>query len=213
MTTQTTTPETALVDLDKAIAATPDAVRVALQKAVPGRFTPELAEQISADVIAQLNAMRTPASPLTAAERGPAWIARYGCSMPDCALDHAGRDGEPGWHQTAGIETIARDIDADQPDSTQPFMAARVTVLDDRAEAYGRTTEVWLDVGVCTAQLTPARAREIGADMRRFADRLVSVCDRADQLAVDDHDGDPELRVRYDAESDERIRAVTEGRS
>lgn len=153
--------------------------------------------------------MATPTPQLTAVQRGPAWTTRYGC--PDaCVLDHAGDDGMPGWHHTAPIATTARDIDSDDPNPALPFLAARVTVIDEQADAYGRHTEVWLDFGVHTAQLNPARAREVAADMRRFAERLVAVCDLADEIATDDHDGDPEIRARYDAELDARLKAITE---
>ncbi|MFE9098523.1 hypothetical protein [Streptomyces sp. NPDC007264] len=85
-TTPVTAPEANLVDLDKAIAATPDAVRVALQKAVPDRFTPELAAQISADVIAQLNAMRTPTCQAAIPERPACPDGFTWCGEP--AADH-----------------------------------------------------------------------------------------------------------------------------
>ncbi|MFE4697178.1 hypothetical protein ACFRIC_08810 [Streptomyces sp. NPDC056738] len=48
----------ALLDLDKAIPATPAAVHQALRKAMPGRYTPELADQIAADIVARLDQLR-----------------------------------------------------------------------------------------------------------------------------------------------------------
>ncbi|MCX4973168.1 hypothetical protein [Streptomyces sp. NBC_00620] len=51
-----------LLDLVKVIAATPNAVHTAMQKAVPDKYTVELASQLAADLIAQFNVMRQPAA-------------------------------------------------------------------------------------------------------------------------------------------------------
>lgn len=52
------------VDLDAILAATPDAVRVAMQKAIPDQYTPELADAIATGTITRLNALRTSACPV-----------------------------------------------------------------------------------------------------------------------------------------------------
>ncbi|MGI5436192.1 hypothetical protein ACQEV4_01420 [Streptomyces shenzhenensis] len=151
--------------------------------------------------------------PLTAAERGPEWMARYGCNR-ECQLVHAGPDGEPGWHSTVPVETKLRDLDPD-PDprvaATNPWLAARVVVDNFRPQAYGRTTKVWLDYGTTTGELTPAQAREALTELRGFAAELEAVVDLADAIAVDDFEGDPEI-LRLDREAeDRRIQAITEG--
>ncbi|MFF1702485.1 hypothetical protein [Streptomyces sp. NPDC058252] len=48
----------ALLDLDKAIPATPAAVHQALSKTMPGRYTPALADQIAADIVTRLDQLR-----------------------------------------------------------------------------------------------------------------------------------------------------------
>jgi hypothetical protein len=48
----------AVLDLDKVILAAPAAVHQALRKTMPGRYTPELADQIAADFIARLDQLR-----------------------------------------------------------------------------------------------------------------------------------------------------------
>ncbi|MFC8220908.1 hypothetical protein ACFUTY_22360 [Streptomyces sp. NPDC057362] len=45
-------------DLPRLAAAMPDAIRVALQQVMPDRYTPELAEQIAADAVAQFASER-----------------------------------------------------------------------------------------------------------------------------------------------------------
>ncbi|MER5211979.1 hypothetical protein ABT063_15700 [Streptomyces sp. NPDC002838] len=162
----------------------------------------------------QVTEFRNEDAPLTAAQRGPAWIAQYGCN-PQCQLDHAGPDGEPGWHSTAPIETQMRDIDSDpDPDGPElPFLGAQVYVSGYRPQAYGRTTKVWVHNGPRTGELTPAKARQVAREMREFAARLDVLCDQAEEIAVGDFEGDPEV-YRLDREhEDARIRAITKGRA
>ncbi|WP_199845138.1 DUF6907 domain-containing protein, partial [Streptomyces scabiei] len=207
------TPEPAdapAASLDKAIAALPAAVHAAMQQTVPGKYTPELADAIAAQAIANL----TRRSSVAAAQRGDTWIARYGCAMPDCVLDHAGKDGEPGWHSTVPIETPTRDIDTDNlGNEDEPFLAAQITVTNYRPQAYGRRTAVWIHYGVHTGEVAPATARQIAREMRQFAGELEALSDRAEKIAVGDFEGDPEI-ARLDAEAEQlRIRRITEGRA
>ncbi|MBZ3918171.1 DUF6907 domain-containing protein [Streptomyces acidiscabies] len=148
---------------------------------------------------------------LSADERGPEWMARYGCP-PFCQLDHAGADGEPGWHSTAPIETRMRDIDAEGP-ADVPFLSAQVVVHNDRPQAYGRHTKLWLHYGLTTGELTAARAREVLTEMRGFCAELEAVVDDVEVIGADDFEGDPEV-ARLDREAeDRRIRAISERRS
>lgn len=121
-----------------------------------------------------------------------------------------------GAHMTTPVETELRDIDSDAAwgdDSALPWLAARVVVHDDKPQAYGRTTKVWLDYGVHTGELAPAKAREALKAMREFADRYEALLDFADGVAAGDFEGDPEV-ARLDHEyEDRRIRAITEGRA
>ncbi|WP_075694001.1 DUF6907 domain-containing protein [Streptomyces acidiscabies] len=167
--------------------------------------------QITADTTPQPSGPNSGGSPLSADERGTEWMARYGCP-PFCQLDHAGADGEPGWHSTAPIETRMRDIDAEGP-ADVPFLSAQVVVHNDRPQAYGRHTKLWLHYGLTTGELTPARAREVLTEMRGFCAELEAVVDDAEVIGADDFEGDPEV-ARLDQEAeDRRIRAISARRS
>lgn len=124
-------------------------------------------------------------------------------------------DGLGAW-TTAPVETELRDIDGQysaRENEALPFLAARMVVSDYKPQAYGRRTEVWLDYGRTTGSLTPAEAREALAAMRGFCDRLEAVIALAEESAVGDFEGDPEIaRLDHEAET-RRIRAITEGRS
>ncbi|GKQ40317.1 hypothetical protein [Streptomyces sp. A012304] len=198
--------------LERVIAALPSAVTEAMQSALPGRYTPELAAQFVEAMTAELRQAQKPEDyPLTAAQRGPVWMARYGCN-PECGLDHAGADGEPGWHSTAPLETELRDIDDNcsaAENATVPFLGAQVVVDNYRSQAYGRRTLVWLHYGTSTGTLTPTKAREVLTAMRGFVAEFEAVVDQAEVIAVDDFDGDPEV-ARLDREAeDRRIAAVS----
>ncbi|CBG71906.1 hypothetical protein SCAB_48551 [Streptomyces scabiei 87.22] len=152
-----------------------------------------------------------PGAAPTAAQRGPAWQAKYLCSMPECGLDHAGKDGEPGWHASVPIETESQDISSDLP-ADGPWLSAQIVVIDDKPQAYGRKTEVWVHYGPETGALSPAQTRQVARDARAFAERLEALANHAEQLAAGDFEGDPEI-ARLDREAeDARIRRITEGR-
>lgn len=160
---------------------------------------------------AQITSFLNDDGPLTAAQHGPAWIARYGCN-PECQLDHAGPDGEPGWHSTAPIETEHRSID-DNHSTTEnqklPLLGAQIVVDNERSQAYGRHTRVWLHLGTTTGTLTVAQARKALTAIRGFAAEFEAVVDSAEAIADDDFDGDPEIaRLDRDAEG-RRIAART----
>ncbi|MFJ3811532.1 DUF6907 domain-containing protein [Streptomyces sp. NPDC090073] len=142
---------------------------------------------------------------LTAAQRGPAWIARYGCN-PECQLDHTGADGEPGWHSTAPIQTDHRSIDDNHSASTNeelPLLGAQIVVDNYRSQAYGRRTLLWLHMGTTTGTLTPSQAREALTAMRGFVAEFEAVVDQAEAIAAADFDGDPEV-ARLDREAEDR---------
>ncbi|MFJ9667362.1 hypothetical protein ACIRPP_22580 [Streptomyces sp. NPDC101219] len=204
-------PEPNSFDLAKVIAAMPAAVDEAMRKTLPGYYSPDKAAEIAQVAIEMLRSGQAPAEqPLTAADRGRAWQIKYLCAMPDCGLDHAGADGEPGWHATTPIETTVRDIDTDNlGNENEPFLAAQIVVHDYRAQAYGRTTEMWLHYGVHTGALAPSAARDVAVEGIAFFERLLALCDRADVIARGDFEGDPEV-ARCDREAeDARIREIT----
>ncbi|MFE2353087.1 hypothetical protein [Streptomyces parvulus] len=109
-------------------------------------------------------------------------------------------------HRTSPIESEMRDLDTTQhwgSGDGQPWLAAEIVVNDDKPQAYGRKTEVWLSYGVHTAELNPTKGRAALRAMREFADRYEALLDYADTLAADDHDGDPEI-ARLDREAEDR---------
>ncbi|MFF5029216.1 DUF6907 domain-containing protein [Streptomyces collinus] len=154
---------------------------------------------------ARVSAFLNEDGPLTAAQRGPAWIARYGCNN-ECQLDHTGADGEPGWHSTAPIETAHRSVDDNHSASANerlPLLSAQIVVDNYRSQAYGRHTLLWLHMGTTTGTLTPSQAREALTAMRGFVAEFEAVVDQAEAIAAADFDGDPEI-ARLDREADDR---------
>lgn len=189
------------VDLTRVIDALPDAVATALQAVLPDQYTPELAAQIAEDATRR---MRRAQGRPTAAQRGAEWMARWSCP-PWCISEHGDRFGMD-WHSTAPVETTLRDIDASTPESENariPFLAARIVLSNDKAQAYGRETRVWLDYGTTTGELTAAKAREVLTAMRGFVTELEAVVDQAEEIAKDDFEGDPEV-ARLDREAGDR---------
>jgi hypothetical protein len=154
--------------------------------------------------------------PLTAAQRGTEWMLRHGCT-PWCVNDHA----EPvaaEWHSAPAVETKLRDAAVDSSGysangDSLPWLSAQVVVANDKPQAYGRRTQVWLGYGVHMGELTPAEAREALEAMRGFVRRLEFVVKQAEEIVRDDFDGDPEI-TRLDREAeDRRIRAITTARN
>ncbi|MCZ4605343.1 hypothetical protein O3S80_16630 [Streptomyces sp. Lzd4kr] len=153
--------------------------------------------------------------PLTAAQRGPEWMARYGCT-PWCINNHSERNAAE-WHSTLPAETKLRDAAIDSSGYSDngvglPWLSAHVVVINDKPQAYGRTTSVWINYGVHTGELTPAKAREALEAMRGFVSRLAAVVNDADRIAADDFAGDPEIAAADREAEDRRIRAITEAR-
>ncbi|AKN70597.1 hypothetical protein QR97_12840 [Streptomyces sp. PBH53] len=149
--------------------------------------------------------------PLTAAQRGTDWMLRWGCT-PWCVNDHTSPTTAD-WHADGPTETALRNIDAANSPSENakiPFLAARTVVINDKPQAYGRETRVWLDYGTSTGELSPAEARQVLEAMRGFVAQFAAVVEHAERTAVDDFDGDPEI-ARLDREAeDRRIRAFIE---
>ncbi|MCX4972178.1 hypothetical protein [Streptomyces sp. NBC_00620] len=98
-----------------------------------------------------------------------------------------------GAHRTTPIETALRDIDCEAERRDLPWLAAEVVVFDDKPQAYGRKTRVWLHNGSTTGELTPSQGREALVAMREFADRYEVLLDLADETAAGDFEGDPEI--------------------
>lgn len=119
-----------------------------------------------------------------------------------------------GW-STAPVETDQRDIDSAYPadeNSGLPFLETKVVVSEYRPQAYGRTTEVYLDYGRATGALSPAEARKVLEAMRAFLPQFEAVIALAEQSAAGDFEGDPQV-ARLDEEYQaRRFRAIAEAR-
>lgn len=114
---------------------------------------------------------------------------------------------------TTPTESAQRDIDdcyTAAENATRPFLAAKAVVHDYRSQAYGRRTEVWLDYGVTTGTLTPAKARDVLAAMAGFCAQFEAVIELAEREALKDFEGDPEIAAADREAEARRIRAITE---
>jgi len=192
------------LSLAELIAALPAAADRAMKKALPERYTPELAAQFAQTMASMLREQQE--RPLTAAQRGPAWIAKWGC--PGFCVEEHGTPGALECHSTAPVETTLRASEIDSSGYSQngerlPWMTAQVVVASDKAQAYGRETRVWLGYGVHLAEISPAEARRALDALRAFTVRLAAVVDFAEQVAADDFAGDAEI-ARLDREADHR---------
>ncbi|MGJ5804924.1 DUF6907 domain-containing protein [Streptomyces europaeiscabiei] len=154
--------------------------------------------------------------PLTAAQRGPEWMLRWGC-LPWCVNDHAAPSAAE-WHSAFPAQTKLRDAAIDSSGYSGngnglPWLSAQVVVSNDKPQAYGRSTQVWLGYGVHVGELSPAEAREALEEMRGFVNRLEYVVKQAEEIAQDDFEGDPEI-ARLDREAEKHriqvIRSSTE---
>jgi hypothetical protein len=113
-------------------------------------------------------------------------------------------EGLGAW-RTAPVETDMRDINDDHTpneNAAVPLLAAEVVVTDWKpsepvqedgmfrpgTSVEGRFTQLWVMYGTSTGTVTPAKGREIVAEMRAFAARLEALCDVADGIAADDYE-------------------------
>lgn len=203
--------QTDSVTLDQVTAALPEAVDTAMQRAIPERYTPQLAAELAA-IMANLLRQQPEQSPLTAAQRGTEWMLRYGCT-PWCLNDHT-NPATPEWHSAGPTETELRDAHldtsgySDNGDSL-PWLSAETIVVNDKPQAYGRETRVLLGYGVQLAELTPADTRRALEAMRRFVTQLETVVDQADQIAADDFPGDPEIAQADREATDRRTKRIS----
>ncbi|MFF5004104.1 hypothetical protein ACFY3G_14815 [Streptomyces phaeochromogenes] len=124
-------------------------------------------------------------------------------------------DGLGAW-RTAAVETALRNIDADctaAENAETPFLGAEVVVSDDRAQAYGRRTKVWLQYGLTIGELPPAKAREVLAAIKGFIPQLEAVVALAEEIGAGDFEGDPEIARLDQAAERRRTRAIDEARA
>lgn len=188
---------------------------MAMPTALPDRYSPELAAQF-AETMANSLRQQQEQHPLTAAQRGAEWMARWGC--PGFCVEEHGKSGALECHSTAPVETTLRAAEVDcngysTGSDNLPWMTAQVVVNNDKAQAYGRVTKLWLGYGVHLAEISPAEARRALDAMRAFTVRLAAVVDLAEQTAADDFSGDLEIARRDTEATNRRVRAITEGRA
>ncbi|MFF7763156.1 hypothetical protein [Streptomyces griseorubiginosus] len=200
--------ETGTLDRAEVIAALPQAVDEAMQRALPERYTPDLAAEFAQQMLAELR--QDPDRVQTAAQRGPEWMNRWGC--PTFCVEEHDKPNALECHSTAPVETTLKAAEIDSSGYSQgsdnlPWMTAQVIVHNEQAQAYGRRTQVWLGYGVHLAEISPAEARRALDSLRAFTVRLAAVVDCAEQVAADDFAGDPEI-ARLDREADDRRSGV-----
>ncbi|WP_405423524.1 DUF6907 domain-containing protein [Streptomyces erythrochromogenes] len=154
----------------------------------------------------------TPAAargPLTAAERGGDWIALYDCT-PWCTLDHAGADGQPGWHQGPITKVTAPvpGVNADGDEAPDSLFEARVTQTREDAAVFGIDSKIWLDYGRDNLELDVAGADRFIAAMEAFLPQLRALRNQLALVARDDFPADEEAKAAYMAAMDARIKAA-----
>lgn len=128
----------------------------------------------------------TTSTQLTAAQRGPGWMARYNCPAW-CVLDHAGKDGEPGWHQGAGISMDPPPLqDDDCEGDVAPFLTARITQANESPELFGVETRLWLDINDVTHELDLRETDRFIERTEKFLPLLKAMRDRLADAMRDD---------------------------
>ncbi|MGW4033106.1 DUF6907 domain-containing protein [Streptomyces sp. NPDC004838] len=167
---------------------------------------PTLAEKISPEALADIMTgalMKLGIVSVTAADRGPKWMTRYGCP-PWCAMDHQAENGETGWHRGPRAEAWAPRPYADAMPGDAAAMPLSATMVhhNEGPEIFGTKTEIWVDTDVQTLELTPAEGRAFAASLRRFAGMLDALSDQAEEFGKDDRPENPEAVARWFAEAD-----------
>lgn len=84
---------------------------------------------------------------ITAAERGPEWMATYGCT-PNCTMDHPGADGQPGWHggTKVAVSMTGELNDSERDNQPEDLLTARVVTVNDSAEIFGIESTLWVQI-------------------------------------------------------------------
>lgn len=171
---------------------------------------PALAAKVDQDVItAAINEFLT-----TAAERGPDWIALYDCT-PWCVLNHAGADGQPGWHQGPIVKAMASapNVNALPSDEPHSLFEARVTQTRAEASVWGIDSKIWLDCGGESLELDVEGTDQLIASTEAFLLKLRVLRDQLAVVSRDDHPGDEEAKAAFRAAEDARIKAITEAKA
>ncbi|MEU0369079.1 hypothetical protein ABZ070_02245 [Streptomyces sp. NPDC006283] len=135
---------------------------------------------------------------LDAAKRGPEWMARFGCPVW-CVMDHAGTDGEPGWHQGLPAEAIAPTpfCDADPGGDSAVVLAARVTQVNQDPKVFGVETRLWVDVDCETLELDVAQTDVFIARLETFLPQLRALRAQLAEASKDDVPENTEAKAAW----------------
>lgn len=145
---------------------------------------------------------------LTAAERGPEWMATYGCT-PWCAMDHSEPGDTADWHQAAPA-IIPPIEDAHHDGDTEPFLAAHVTTSNAIPDVYGIHTELWIWTGGDSYELDEEQTDRLIANVEAFLPQLRAARALLAEARRSDRPCDPVARAKADAELEDRLAARRE---
>lgn len=151
-----------------------------------------------------------PAGP-TAAQRGPDWIAEYGCPTW-CVMDHATATA-PDWHRgpTAEVTATAHGANARHDDPLDVLMSAGVVQMSSDPEAFGVETRIWFDTGYDTYEMDVTQTDRLINSLETFIPKLRALRAHLVTASAGDHPGNPQVKARVMAELDARIKAITAG--
>lgn len=147
--------------------------------------------------------------PVSAAERGGDWIGLYDCT-PWCTLDHAGADGQPGWHQGPILEALAPAPNVNGLPTGEPRTLCEARVTQTRAEAsvWGIDSKIWLDCGGESMELDVEGTDRFIASTEAFLLKLRGLRDQLALVSRDDFPADEEKKTAFMAAEDARIKAI-----
>jgi hypothetical protein len=145
---------------------------------------------------------------LTAADRGPEWMATYACT-PWCAMDHSEPGATAEWHQAAPA-IIPPLGDARHDGDTEPFLTAHVTTSNVIPEVYGIQSELWIWTGRDSYELDEEQTDRFIAYVEAFLPQLRAARALLAEARKSDRPCDPVARAKADAELEERLAARRE---
>lgn len=153
------------------------------------------------------------ANVLTAKLRGEGWKAAYGCA-DWCVMDHAGDDGNPGWHQGAEA-TIAPLADKNRSPELnhrtgepEPLLSARVTQSSQDSHIFGVETEVWVWTGGEAYELDRAGVDKMIGAVERFLPQLRAARVLLAEAGKADFPANPVAKAKWNAEQDAKRDAL-----
>jgi hypothetical protein len=145
---------------------------------------------------------------VTAGQRDPGWMAAYGCT-PNCVMDHAQPDSNPGWHQgAAAVLPAPGRLGTNLPgEDDEPLFDARVTTVNQDSHIFGVRTSLWVDLVGDTMELDLAEVDGFIAGLEAFLPRLRALRAELAEVARGDLPENAEARARWHAEHAARAAA------